>query len=238
MVTFLAMTSVRRLGSSWNANAEKVLGGATTEPAVSRPSRSMEVDVDMASSGADGVAGGGSMGVEGAKIAGSDGIGVDGAGDGGGITVRAPGGDGTGTDGVGITGTGGEGAGGGSPGEDAGGTTGAAGDCGVGEGTGRTTGVACGDGVDGASVGGAGVGGVDVGGDAAAATPVVVAAEGAGEDAQMESSLAKISAMVEDAVAGRAAVVGSAAGANLRLMAATNPAHVGTPMFLSTQQYH
>ena len=86
-------------------------------------------------------------------------------------------------------------------------------------------------------MGGAGVGGVDVGGDAAAATPVVVAAEGAGEDAQMESSLAKISATMEDAVAGRADV-GSAAGANLRLMVATNHAHEGTPMFLSTQQYH
>ena len=32
------MTSVRRPGSSWNANAEKVLGGATTELAASRPS--------------------------------------------------------------------------------------------------------------------------------------------------------------------------------------------------------
>jgi hypothetical protein len=62
-----------------------------------------------------------------------------------------------------------------------------------------------------------------------------VAAVVAGEDVHMESSLAKISATMEDAVAGRA---GSAAGANLRLMAATNPAHEGTPMFLSTQQYH
>ena len=47
------MTSVRRPGSSWNANAEKVLGGATTEPAASRPlskpSRFMAVDADMAS---------------------------------------------------------------------------------------------------------------------------------------------------------------------------------------------
>ncbi|XP_039822789.1 glycine-rich cell wall structural protein 1.0-like [Panicum virgatum] len=159
------MTSVRRLGSSWNVNAEKVLGGATTEPAVSRPSRSMEVDADMASSGADGVAGGGNMGVEGTKIAGSDGVGVDGAGDGGGITVKAPGGDGTGADGVGVTGTGGEGAGGGSPGEDAGGATGAAGDCGVGEGAGETTGVACGDGVDGACRSAGGVGDAGVGGE-------------------------------------------------------------------------
>jgi len=81
------------------------------------------------------------------------------------------------------------------------------------------------------------MGGVDVGGDAGAGTLVVVAAVGAGEDAHMESSLAKISATMEDAVAGRADV-GSAAGANLRLMVATNHAHEGTPMFLSTQQYH
>ena len=114
------------------------------------------------------------------------------------------------------------------------------GGCGGGEGAGGVAGVACG-GVDGAGgstggtgVGGAGMGGVDVGGDAGAGTLVVVAAVGADEDAHMESSLAKISAMMEDAVAGRAAVVGSSAGANLRLMAATNPAHEGTPMFLST----
>ena len=52
-VTFLAMMSVRTPSSSWNANAEKVLGGATTEPATSRPSsrpsKSMAVDADMAS---------------------------------------------------------------------------------------------------------------------------------------------------------------------------------------------
>ena len=48
-VTFLAMMSVRTPSSSWNANAEKVLGGATTEPAASRPSKSMAVDADMAS---------------------------------------------------------------------------------------------------------------------------------------------------------------------------------------------
>jgi len=120
---------------------------------------------------------------------------------------------------------------------------GGTGGCGRGEGAGGVAGVACG-GVDGAGgstggtgVGGAGMGGVDVGGDAGAGTLVVVAAVGAGEDAHMESSLAKISATMEDAVAGRADV-GSAAGANLRLMAATNPAHEGTPMFLSTQQYH
>jgi len=81
------------------------------------------------------------------------------------------------------------------------------------------------------------MGGVDVGGDTGAGTLVVVAAVVAGEDVHMESSLAKISATMEDAVASRADV-GSAAGANLRLMAATNPAHEGTPMFLSTQQYH
>ena len=121
-------------------------------------------------------------------------------------------------------------------GEDGGGAACVTGGCGGGEGA-----IACGGGVDGASgstggisVGSAGVGGIDIRGDAAAATLVVVAAVGAGEDAPMESSLAKISAMVEDAVAGRAAVVGSSAGANLRLMAATNPAHEGTPMFLST----
>jgi len=120
---------------------------------------------------------------------------------------------------------------------------GGTGGCGGGEGAGGVACVACG-GVDGASgstggtgVGGAGMGGVDVGGDAGAGTLVVVAAVGAGEDAHMESSLAKISATMEDAVAGRADF-GSAAGANLRLMAATNPAHEGTPMFLSTQQYH
>ena len=115
---------------------------------------------------------------------------------------------------------------------------GGTGGCGGGEGAGGVAGVACG-GVDGAggSTGSTGVGGVDVGGDAGAGTLVVVAAVGAGEDAYMESSLAKISATMEDAVAGRADV-GSAAGANLRLMAATNPAHEGTPMFLSTQQYH
>jgi len=78
------------------------------------------------------------------------------------------------------------------------------------------------------------MGGVGVGVDATAATSIDAAAVGAGEDAHMESSLTKISAMMEDAVAGRAAIVGSSAGANLRLMAATNPAHEGTPMFLST----
>ena len=129
-------------------------------------------------------------------------------------------------------------------GVDGGGTTEGDKDDGGREGAGGVAGVACGGGVEGAGgstggtgVGGAGVGGVDVGGDAGAGTLVVVAAVVAGEDAHMESSLAKISATMEDAVAGRADV-GSAAGANLRLMAATNPAHEGTPMFLSTQQYH
>ena len=106
------------------------------------------------------------MGVDGAKIADGDGVGVDGAGDGGSITVRAPGGDGTGADGVGVTGTGGERVGGGSPGEDASGTTGVAGDCGVGEGAGETTGVACGDGVDGACRSADGINDAGVGGEA------------------------------------------------------------------------
>jgi len=51
------------------------------------------------------------------------------------------------------------------------------------------------------------VGGVDVRGDAAAATPVVVAAVGAGEDAQMESSLARISATEGDEAADSNTVV-------------------------------
>ena len=89
-------------------------------------------------------------------------------------------------------------------GEDGGGAACVTGGCGGEEGAGRAAGVACGGGGDGTSrstgagVGGAGVGGVDVRGDAAAATPIVVAAVGAGEDAQMESSLARISATEGD----------------------------------------
>ena len=97
---------------------------------------------------------------------------------------------------------------------------GGTGGCGGGEGAGRgkgaggAAGVACGGGVEGAGgstggtgVGGAGMGGVDVGGDAGAGTLVVVAAVGAGEDAQMESSLARISATEGDEAADSNTVV-------------------------------
>ena len=83
------------------------------------------------------------------------------------------------------------------------------------------------------------------GGDVAAATPVVVAAVYAGEDAQKESILARISVMVGDEDAGSDTPLNSAGGgayvgaeANCRRTAPVNSGHVGTPMVLSISSNH
>ena len=106
---------------------------------------------------------------------------------------------------------------------------------------------AAGSGPGGEAGGAAGVADVVAvdGGDVAAATPVVVAAVYAGEDAQKESILARISAMVGDEDAGSDTPLNSAGGgahvgaeANRRRTAPVNSGHVGTPMVLSISSNH